>query len=75
MRLVLTAIGASGGGLEGSGGSAAMNWVAMLTGIGGAALLAVGCNMIVPIGSEVGGAFDLAGVASVMVFLGLMDGE
>lgn len=75
MRLVLTAIGASGGGLEGSAGSAAMNWVSMLTGIGGAALLAVGCDMIIPIGSSVGGAFDLAGVASVMVFLGLMDGE
>jgi hypothetical protein len=52
-----------------------MNWIAMLTGIGGAALLAVGCDMVVPIGSGVGGVFDLEGVASVMVFLGLMDGE
>jgi hypothetical protein len=52
-----------------------MSWVAMISGIGGAAMLALGCNMVVPIGSGIGGICDLAGVASVMVFLGLLDGE
>jgi hypothetical protein len=52
-----------------------MNWLAIATGIGGAAMLAFGCNMIVPIGAGIGGICDLAGVASVMVFLGLIDGE
>lgn len=52
-----------------------MNWLAMVSGIGGAAMLVVGCNMVFPIGSGIGGVCDLAGVASVMVFLGLMDGE
>jgi hypothetical protein len=52
-----------------------MSWVAMISGIGGAAMLALGCNLVVPIGSGIGGICDLAGVASVMVFLGLLDGE
>jgi hypothetical protein len=52
-----------------------MSWVAILTGIGGAAMLVFGCNMVVPISSGIGGLCDLAGIASVMVFFGLMDGE
>jgi hypothetical protein len=52
-----------------------MSWLAMAAGIGGAAILVFGCNMVVPISSGVGGLCDLAGIASVMVFLGLMDGE
>jgi hypothetical protein len=52
-----------------------MSWIAIMAGIGGAAMLAFGCNMIVPIGAEIGGVCDLAGIASMMVFLGLMDGE
>jgi hypothetical protein len=52
-----------------------MSWVAIVTGISGAAMLAFGCNMVIPIGTGLGGVCDLAGVASVMVFLGLMDGE
>lgn len=47
----------------------------ILSAIGGAALLAIGSNFIVPIGSAVGGVCDLAGIASLMVFLGLLDGE
>jgi hypothetical protein len=56
-------------------GSERMNWPAMIAGIGGAAMLVFGCNMVVPISSGIGGLCDLAGIASVMVFLGLMDGE
>jgi hypothetical protein len=52
-----------------------MSWVAILTGIGGAAMLVFGCNMVVPISSGIGGLCDLAGIASVMVSFGLMDGE
>ena len=47
----------------------------ILSAIGGAALLAIGSNFIVPIGSAVGGVCDLAGIVSLMVFLGLLDGE
>jgi hypothetical protein len=52
-----------------------MNWIAIVSGLGGAAMLAVGSNMVIPMGTGLGGIFDLAGVASAMVFLGLMDGE
>jgi hypothetical protein len=47
----------------------------VVSAIGGAALLALGSNFIVPIGSAVGGVCDLAGIVSFMVFLGLLDGE
>jgi hypothetical protein len=56
-------------------GSGPMSWIAMLSGIGGAAMLAFGCDMVVPVGAGVGGLCDLAGIASVMVSFGLMDGE
>ena len=52
-----------------------MNWVAIVSGLGGAAMLTFGSNMVIPLGSGISGVFDLAGVASVMVSLGLMDGE
>jgi hypothetical protein len=47
----------------------------VLSAIVGAVLVAIGSNFIVPIGSVVGGVCDLAGIASLMVFLGLLDGE
>jgi hypothetical protein len=47
----------------------------VVSAMGGAALLALGSNFIVPIGSAVGGVCDLAGIVSLMVFLGLLDGE
>jgi hypothetical protein len=52
-----------------------MSWLLIVTGLGGAALLALGCDLIVPLSSGIGGLFALGGIASVMVFLGLMDGE
>jgi hypothetical protein len=47
----------------------------LLSGIGGAILIAIGSNFVVPIGTAAGGLLDLAGVASVMMCLGLIDGE
>ena len=45
-----------------------------VSGFGGAAMLAFGSIMIVPLGSVVGSLCDLAGIASLMVCFGLMDG-
>jgi hypothetical protein len=47
----------------------------LLSGVVGASLLAVGSNLIIPIGVEIGSLMDLAGVASIMLFLGLADGK
>jgi hypothetical protein len=52
-----------------------MSWIAIVSGVGGAAMLAFGSNMIIPVGTGIGGVLDLAAIASMMVFLGLMDGE
>ena len=52
-----------------------MNLATIVSGLGGAAMLAIGSNLVVPIGTGISSVCDLAGVASVMVFLGLMDGE
>jgi hypothetical protein len=56
-------------------GSSSGELMTVLSAIGGAVLLSIGSNFIVPIGSAVGGVCDLAGIASLMVFLGLLDGE
>ncbi|MGA2795391.1 MAG: hypothetical protein ABSE69_18090 [Roseiarcus sp.] len=52
-----------------------MSWILIVTGLVGAALLALGCDLIVPLGSGIGGLFALGGIASAMVFIGLIDGE
>ncbi|MGA2793017.1 MAG: hypothetical protein ABSE69_05710 [Roseiarcus sp.] len=52
-----------------------MSWILIATGFVGAALLALGCELIVPLGSGIGGLFALGGIASVLVFIGLIDGE
>jgi len=52
-----------------------MSWSVILSGLGGAAMLALGSNLILPVGSAIGGVCDLAGIASAVVFFGLMDGE
>jgi hypothetical protein len=51
-----------------------MSWIMIATGLGGAALLAIGSDMIIPIGYGIGGILDLAGVASMMVSFSLADG-
>jgi hypothetical protein len=52
-----------------------MNWAAITSGLVGAALLAAGSNMFFPVASGVCLAFDWAGVASMMTFLGLVEGD
>jgi hypothetical protein len=49
--------------------------MAILSAVGGASLLAVGSNFIIPVGSAIGGVCDLAGIVSMMMFFGLIDGE
>lgn len=68
-RLAVLLAKARKGGWEGS--MTAM----ILSGLGGAALIALGSDMVFPLGSAVGGVCELAGIASAMVFFGLMDGK
>jgi hypothetical protein len=68
-RLAVLLAEARKGGWEGS--MTAM----ILSGLGGAALIALGSDMVFPLGSAVGGVCELAGIASAMVFFGLMDGK
>lgn len=49
--------------------------MALLSIVGGMVLVAIGSNFIIPIGTAVGGICDLAGIVSMMVFLGLIEGE
>jgi hypothetical protein len=51
-----------------------MSLAAFVSGLGGAAMLAFGSEMVIPVGSLIGSLCDLAGIASVMVCFGLMDG-
>ncbi len=51
-----------------------MKWALILTGIGAATMLALGSNMILPLGRVADTFCDLAGVASAIVFLGLAEG-
>lgn len=51
-----------------------MRWALVLSGMGAAAMLALGFNMILPLGGVADSVCDLAGVASAMVFLGLAEG-
>ena len=52
-----------------------MNWHMIVSGLLGAVMLALGCGIIVPFGSVVGGLFDLGAIASAMFFVGMMDGQ
>ena len=47
----------------------------IVSGLGCAAMLALGSELILPVGTAVGGLCDLVGVASGMVFFGLAEGE
>jgi hypothetical protein len=49
--------------------------VTVLSAVGGACLIAVGSNFVIPVGSAIGGVCDLAGIISMMMFFGLIDGE
>jgi hypothetical protein len=47
----------------------------LVSGLTGAGMLVLGTNLILPLGSAVGGLCDLVGVASTVIFLGLADGK
>ena len=52
-----------------------MTYVLIVTGLSGAAMLALGCNVLVPLSSESADLCDLIAVASMLVFCGLTDGR
>jgi hypothetical protein len=56
-------------------GAAPMSWLLIAAGLVGAAMLALGFGLIVPLGGGIAGLCDLAGIASAMVFIGLIDGQ
>jgi len=51
-----------------------LSWGRIVSGVLAAALLALGFNVITPLGGGLDTLFDLAGVASGMLFIGLADG-
>ena len=51
-----------------------MHWSVVTTGVAGAAMLALGSDLVIPVNNVIGGLADLAGIASVMIFFGLADG-
>ena len=52
-----------------------MSWSLMISGLVGAAMLALGSGFVWPMGASFGGICDLVGVASTVVFLGLAESE
>jgi hypothetical protein len=52
-----------------------MTWVLIAISLSGAAMLALGFNLFVPVSGEIGGFCDLVGVTSMVAFCGLMDGQ
>ena len=51
-----------------------MNWPVILSGLVSVAMLALGFNLLLPLGSGLEPVCVLTGVASAMVFFGLVDG-
>ena len=51
-----------------------MNWPVILSGLVSVAMLALGFNLLLPVGSGLEPVCVLTGVASAMVFFGLVDG-
>ena len=51
-----------------------MNWPVILSGLVSVAMLALGFNLLLPMGSGLEPVCVLTGVASAMVFFGLVDG-
>jgi hypothetical protein len=52
-----------------------LEMVAVIAGTVGAALVAVGSHLVIPIGVEVGSLLSLVGIGSMMLSFGLADGE
>jgi hypothetical protein len=51
-----------------------MTWIVILIGLGGAAMIALGLDVWLPLGGAVSAILDLVGVALVVHFVALMDG-
>ena len=51
-----------------------MNWPVILSGVVWVTMLALGFNLLLPLGSGLETVCVLTGVASAMVFFGLVDG-
>jgi hypothetical protein len=51
-----------------------MSWPTILSGVCGAAMLALGLDILFPLGAAVSAVCDLTGVALVVLFVGLTDG-
>ena len=51
-----------------------MRWPVIMSGVTCVAMLALGLNLLLPLGSGLETVCLLAGVASAMVFFGLVDG-
>jgi hypothetical protein len=51
-----------------------MNWPVILSGLVSAAMLALGFKLLLPVGSGLEPVCVLTGVASAMIFFGLVDG-
>jgi hypothetical protein len=60
------------GGIE--TGEVPMNWPVILSGVVSVAALALGFNLLLPLGSGLEPVCVLTGVASAMVFFGLVEG-
>jgi hypothetical protein len=52
-----------------------MTWSMLLAGVGGAAMLALGFELALPLGALLNGVCDSVGVALVVLFVGLLDGR
>ena len=52
-----------------------MSVIAVVSGLICAVAIAMGLGFIVPVGATIGGLFDLVGIASGMVCLGLVEGK
>jgi hypothetical protein len=52
-----------------------MSWSLVISGLAGAAMLALGSGLFLPLGSVFGGICDLMGVASTVIFFGLAESE
>lgn len=52
-----------------------MRWSLVVSGMIGAAMLALGSDLVVPMSATVSGLCDLGGIASAIAFIGLAEGE
>jgi hypothetical protein len=50
-----------------------MAFIPSMTGLGGVALLALGCDLVVPLGAGLASCCDVAAVALITVFCAAMD--